>query len=99
VRGVELVPFGRIWAVVCEQFEKGSELLVGRTLGPDRDREVRWAGHELAVHLGGVPRGGCVDGATYQTTFVFDNGCLVISSRACQYQWHAHRFPRFLPDS
>jgi len=55
VRGVELVPFGRIWAVVCEQFEKGSELLIGRTLGPDRDREVRWAGHELAVHLGGVP--------------------------------------------
>ncbi|MBT5383211.1 MAG: hypothetical protein HOL13_10260 [Phycisphaerae bacterium] len=55
VRGVELVPFGRIWAVVCEQFEKGCELLIGRALGPDWDREVRWAGHELAVHLGGVP--------------------------------------------
>lgn len=55
MRGVEFVPFGRIWAVVCEQFEKGSELLIGRTLGLDRDREVRWAGHELAVHLGGVP--------------------------------------------
>jgi len=61
-------------------------------------REGRWACHGLPS-AGGL-RGGCRrDGATLKPAVVLDNGGSIVSSGSGQYQWRAHRRPRFLPDS
>jgi hypothetical protein len=55
--------------------------------------EGRWARHGLTE-----PVQGLVDGPPHECAVLFDHGCAVIPSRACQNQWHAHRYPHFLPD-
>ena len=94
VGGAELVPLGGIWPVFGQKFEYLGESLASVAIERDGGREVRWAGHGL-IGQGGV----CVDSVTHQSTVFFEDGCSVFPSRSCQYQWHAHRFPRFLPDS
>ncbi len=90
----ELVPFGGVRPMVGQESEQVGEPLSSVAIQRDRGGEVRWTGHGL---LGS--EGVCVDGATHQSTVFFDDGCSVIPSGAGQYQWHAHRFPRFIPDS
>jgi hypothetical protein len=99
MRRTELVPLSRVRPMVGQKFEQMRESLIGVAIELDRDREVRWTGHGMIGPEGATPRGVGMDGATHQIAVFFEDGGSVVSSRARQNQWHAHRYPRFLPDS
>lgn len=95
----ELVPLGGVRPVVGQKPEQVREPLAGEAVERDRGREVRWTGHGLMGQGGVGPGGVGMDGATHQSAVLLEDGCSVVPAGACQNQWHAHRFPRFLPDS